>query len=113
VGFAHTILDEDPTWGSLLDNLHVTHTHQRRGIGARLLRHSAKTVADHRPGSGFFLWVLEQNERAQAFYRALGGRCAESHKVPPPGGDPARLNGSPVGLRYVWPDPMTLLAPPP
>ncbi len=25
IGFAHTAFDEDPTWGALLDNLHVAH----------------------------------------------------------------------------------------
>jgi ribosomal protein S18 acetylase RimI-like enzyme len=34
-GFAHTIRDEDPTWGALLDNLHVSHRFKRLGIGAR------------------------------------------------------------------------------
>src|SRR6266478_3896315 len=31
VGFAHTILDDDPTWGALLENLHVAHNLKRRG----------------------------------------------------------------------------------
>ena len=32
VGFVHMILDEDPRWGALLDNLHVTHRLKRHGI---------------------------------------------------------------------------------
>src|SRR5262249_29192766 len=58
VGFAHTVLDEDRTWGALLDNLHVAHAHQRRGVGARLVALTAAVVAERRPGSGLFLWVL-------------------------------------------------------
>ncbi|MQA77970.1 MAG: GNAT family N-acetyltransferase [Streptosporangiales bacterium] len=104
VGFAHTILDEHPTWGALLDNLHVSDGFQRRGIGGRLLRLSAEVVAERTPGSGFYLWVLEQNRPAQSFYRALGGRCIQRADVPPPGGVPARLNGSPACLRYAWPE---------
>lgn len=111
VGFVHTILDEDPTWGALLDNLHVSRDHQRRGIGARLLRLSAETVAAHAPGSGLFLWVLEQNRPAQAFYQALGGSCVQRAEVPPPGGVPERLNGRPACLRYAWPKPGDLLQP--
>src|SRR6185312_8035248 len=38
VGFAHTIFDDDPTWGALLDNLHVVHGQKRRGIGRQLMR---------------------------------------------------------------------------
>src|SRR5262249_35058779 len=34
VGFALTILDEDPTWGAFLGSLHVTRDQMRRGIGA-------------------------------------------------------------------------------
>lgn len=74
VGFAHTILGEDPRWGALLENLHVAFGHQRRGIGARLLELSARAVIENSPASGLYLWVLEQNVAAQGFYRALGGR---------------------------------------
>jgi ribosomal protein S18 acetylase RimI-like enzyme len=110
VGFAHTILDEDPTWGALLDNLHVAHTHRRRGLGSRLLALTANAVIERRASSGLYLWVLEQNEPAQAFYRAGGGRCVERSSVEPPGGDASRLNGTPAKLRYAWPDPTLLLA---
>jgi ribosomal protein S18 acetylase RimI-like enzyme len=109
VGFVHTIMDVDPTWGALLDNLHVRHDHQRHGLGARLLRLSAEAVANHGAGSGLHLWVLEQNQRAQAFYQAMGGRNVERGRVPPPGGDPARLNGTPMCFRFAWPDPRELV----
>lgn len=109
VGFVHTILGEDPTWGALLDNLHVTYSHKRRGIGARLLRRSAETVVSQAPGSGLYLWVLEQNRSAQGFYQALGGRCVERGAVPAPGGVPGRLNGSPACLRFAWPEPRRLV----
>ncbi|GAB3436988.1 GNAT family N-acetyltransferase [Flindersiella endophytica] len=108
VGFAHTIFGKDPTWGALLDNLHVSHRYQRRGLGAQLLRRSGAAVADSVPGSGLYLWVLEQNTRAQAFYQALGGTSVERGEVPPPGGVPGRLNGAPACLRYVWPEPESL-----
>jgi ribosomal protein S18 acetylase RimI-like enzyme len=105
VGFAHTIIDEDARWGSLLDNLHVAHSHMRQGIGSRLLALTAEEVAARRLGSGLYLWVLEQNVAAQAFYRDRGGRCVERAHVAPPGGDRSRLDGSPVKLRYAWPHP--------
>ena len=37
VGFAFASLDEDPTWGTLLDNLHLLPSHQGTGIGRGLL----------------------------------------------------------------------------
>lgn len=109
VGFVHTVLDADPTWGALIDNLHVSTDQHRRGIGARLMARAAQFVVDERPGSSMYLWVLEQNTRGQQFYAALGGRHVETAEVPPPGGVPGRLNGSPRGLRIVWPNPAEIL----
>ena len=107
VGFVHVVFGDDPQWGSLVDNLHVEWARKRSGVGSRLLSAAAVPVLEH--GDGLYLWVLEQNTAAQAFYGARGGRCVESRLVPPPGGRQDRLNGSPVGLRFVWPDPTVLL----
>jgi ribosomal protein S18 acetylase RimI-like enzyme len=105
IGFAHIVLDEDPTWGALLDNIHVARPHQRRGVGSRLLAQAAETVAGRRRRTGLYLWVLEQNVEAQAFYEARGAKRMERAPVAPPGGVPGRLNGSPCKLRYAWGDP--------
>jgi ribosomal protein S18 acetylase RimI-like enzyme len=102
-GFAHTILDEDPIWGAFLDNLHVRHDLKRHGIGAGLLAETARAVTRRRPASGLYLWVLEQNTAAQAFYCAQGGRRAERKLSGPfPGG------GRAFSLRYAWADPAAL-----
>jgi GNAT superfamily N-acetyltransferase len=103
VGFAHTLLDEDPRWGALLDNLHVRHDSKGRGIGTRLMAETARAVIDRTPGSGLYLWVLERNEAAQSFYDLRGGTCAGREVSQAPGGGPI------VGLRYVWPDPSVLI----
>ena len=110
VGMAHTVLDDDPDWGALLDNLHVAHGLKRQGVGTRLMELAARTVLAARPGSGLYLWVFEQNAGARAFYDARGGTCVESVDVQPPGDDPGRLSGRPKGLRYAWPDPAKLLS---
>lgn len=110
VGFANTFLDADPTWGALLDNLHVTSGHKRQGIGARLLALTALAITERRPGSGLYLWVLEQNVDAQAFYKARGGTCVGRRLIDPPGGIGSRLTGSPAALRYAWPDMASMLA---
>ena len=54
--------------------------------------------------NAMYLWVLQQNTSAQSFYIARGAVSVEAATVPPPGGDPTRLNGSPKCLRMSWPD---------
>jgi len=110
VGLAHTILGQDATWGAFVDNLHVAYGVKRQGIGTRLLALTAQAVLDWSPSSGLYLWVLEQNSDARAFYAARGGACVERREVAPPGGVAARLNGKPIGLTYAWQDPSKLLA---
>lgn len=103
VGFAHTVFDHDAVWGALLDNMHVRAGRHRQGIGSRLLTLSAAAAAERAPRCGLYLWVLEQNTAAQAFYAAHGGVRAGREAVTAPGGQPARLVGAPAKLRYAWP----------
>ena len=90
-------------------DLHVAHGLKRQGTGTRLLALTGQEVVNWLPSSGLYLWVLEQNSNAQAFYAARGGACVERAETPPPGGDPAQLNGQPMSLRYTWRDPSKLL----
>jgi hypothetical protein len=83
VGFAHTVFDDHPTWGALL-------------------RTASSVLARTQP-TGLYLWVLEQNTAAQAFYGSLGGTDVERGFGRPPGG------GRPPRIRYAWPDPAILL----
>lgn len=101
-GFIHVDLDGDPTWGALVDNLHVGHELQGAGIGTQLLKVAARMVIAGRPGSGLYLWVQEQNTRAQAFYLSRGGTPMGREAVSPPRGDPGNLAGSPQKIRIVW-----------
>ena len=103
VGFAHTIFEDDPRWGALLDNLHVSDRNRRGGVGSRLLTAAAGAVVER--GTGLYLWVLEQNADAQAFYAACGATFVGRAPVLPPGGVASRLNGAPAMLRYAWTDP--------
>src|SRR5256714_12452594 len=112
VGFAHTVFDDDPTWGALLDNMHVGDGHKRRGIGSRLLALTAEAVMGRPERTGLYLWVLEQNVDAQAFYQARGGRCVGRDLASAPGGIASRLTASPAKLRYAWPEPSVLLGQP-
>ena len=103
VGFVHALVDHDVRWGSLIENLHVRHGWQRQGVGRGLMAAAATGVAEISRHAPVHLWVLQQNSRAQAFYRALGGACVEHALCPAPGGFAERLHGTPSRLRFVWP----------
>lgn len=111
LGFVHLVLDADPRWGSLVDNLHVTAARQRTGVGHALLRRAAAEAAAGAASPALHLWVLEQNTPARAFYKAMGAAHVETVPVGPPGGDPTRLNGTPSKLRMSWPDATACAAP--
>jgi GNAT superfamily N-acetyltransferase len=99
VGFTHTILNADPRWGALLDNIHVKYDFRRQGLGARLFARSAEALVQRGCSTGLYLWVLEQNHAAQAFYEARGGiRVERALAGPFPGG------GHAYSLRYAWKD---------
>ena len=110
VGFAHAVFDSDPAWGSLLDNLHVRRGQKRQGIGSDLVALIAEAVIER--ATPLYVWVLEQNLDARAFYEARGAVRVGQRPVLAPGGVASRLNGTPIGLRYAWSDPAALLARP-
>ena len=85
----------------------MAHGLKRLGIGTKLLALTARAVIER--GTGLYLWVLEQNVDAQAFYEARGARREDRAPAEPPDGVASRLNGSPVKLRYAWADPTVLL----
>ena len=109
LGFIHVVFDHDPRWGSLVDNLHVRAASKRSGIGRQLMAAGAAAVLERSDDGRMYLWVLEQNTAAQAFYTALGGQIVERDLTSAPGGDPARLNGTPAKLRCAWERPAVLL----
>jgi GNAT superfamily N-acetyltransferase len=98
-GFACAFGDDDPAWGTLLDNIHVDPTRKRSGIGTLLLCETARWAEREHPRIGFYLWVLEANAAARSFYERHGARNAGRQLSTAPGG------GSISGLRYVWAKP--------
>ncbi len=107
VGFAHVVFDSDPTWGALLDNVHVLQRRKRQGIGSELLALIAQAVIERE--TPLYLWVLEQNLDAQSFYEARGAVRVERVPVTAPGGVASRLDGIPFKFRYAWSDSAVLL----
>ncbi|MDP9333121.1 MAG: GNAT family N-acetyltransferase, partial [Actinomycetota bacterium] len=104
IGFVHTVVDDDPKWGSLVDNLHVTHGSKRRGIGSRLMSATAEAVLTRTPSTRLYLWVLKQNTGAQSFYQSIGGARAGEKISKSPAGDMIEA------FRYAWRDATVLLA---
>ena len=95
-GFACVYGNEDATWGSFLDNLHVAPGQKRRGIGSALMKQVAAWCLNAWPAAGMYLWVLESNTSAMRFYERLGGvRAGEGVWKPPDGGEYRKL-------RYAW-----------
>ncbi len=113
IGFANTYFEHDPAWGALLDNLHVSVGHKGQGIGSQLLALTAAAILERPSSRGLYLWVLEQNADAQAFYRARGAECVGRELVSAPGGVAGRLVGEPVRLRLAWADAGALVTPAP
>jgi len=103
LGFSHVIFDDDPTWGALVDNLHVTFHHKRGGIGTQLMAASGRAVLDRADPTGVYLWALAMNDAGRAFYRAIGGQQVGEELSDLEGG------GTAVAVRYAWPDPTVLL----
>jgi len=97
-GFSCLYLDDDPAFGSLLDNLHVSESCQQSGIGRLLICNCAKTVLHEGNIKKMYLWVFETNHKAKRFYDHLGGRNIQS--VEKQNADGTKSNA----CRYVWDD---------
>lgn len=96
LGFACAYLNEDPGWGSLLDNIHVSPQAHRRGVGSKLLLATASHCAAVATEIGLYLWVLRSNTAAQAFYSAYGAKNVGADVWDAPGGT------SVPRFRFAW-----------
>lgn len=97
-GFACTFPNEHPTYGSFLDNLHVTPASIGQGIGRQLLRETARRLLADNVSGGLYLWVIEQNVRARRFYAKAGAVEVERAQL-------TMADGSPISeLRCHWPN---------
>ena len=103
-GFACCFVDEDPRWGSLIDNLHAAPDRRGRGIGRALLREAAVRLEERAPDRPVHLWCLDDNAPAMAFHRRVGGTAADRDVTPERGGTTNAVT------RVVWPSPEALAA---
>ena len=77
VGFIAVWCRPDP----FIDNLHVLPARRSGGLGRELMKHAAQELGT-RGHETAYLWVLEDNRRARAFYGRLGGREVETKTKP-------------------------------
>jgi ribosomal protein S18 acetylase RimI-like enzyme len=96
LGFAFAVQDEDPRWGSHLDNLHVVTAQRGRGIGTRLLTALVEELIARGSESGLYLWVYEENTRARRFYERVGAEVIKREEIDAPGG------GTVLHWLYAW-----------
>ena len=103
VGFCCVYLNDDPAFGSLIDNFHVAMSYQRSGIGKMLMKNAAKEIYDEADSKKMYLWVFEANKNARIVYKRLGGTCFETvDKI----NEDATISKT---CRYVWDDVSGLL----
>ncbi len=96
-GFASLYLDHDPVWGAKVDNLHAHPERRGQGIGRVLLAASAALLREKRPGQAIYLWVLEANHPATAFYLRMGGKPSGTSWTQQPDGQTLPR------VRMAWP----------
>lgn len=84
--------------------LYILPDHWRKGIGRALLRDAALRLKGKRQ-SALCLWVMDKNQRANAFYKALGGQRIGKKQVEIGG----RLL---TDAAYGWRDTKVLIDPP-
>lgn len=97
MGFACLYSNDDPIWGSLLDNIHVRPGLHGHGIGTQLLFRISDMAKAAAVNAGLYLWVLQNNQKAQAFYRRHGAHCAGEDVWAAPGGTQIPR------FRFAWP----------
>ena len=102
IGFVCVLGNEDPVWGSLIDNLHVAAARHGTGAGRKLMLRAAQWLDRMYPQLGVYLWVYEANSPARRFYERLGASHRETINKRDPGGGYAR------SCRYVWTEPKAL-----
>lgn len=103
VGFVCVMLNDDPEFGSLVDNLHVSEQLRKSGIGKQLLKECAQLIIANANNHRMYLWVYEKNLNARAAYEKLGATHHETIEKANDDGSIAKI------CRCTWPDVSTLL----
>ncbi len=101
-GFVCVLLDEEPEYGALLDNLHVDPHRHHQSIGRHLMADAAHWVSMMQPDASMHLWVYQANAKSVLFYRSAGGTEVDHRSIVTPAGNRATV------LRFEWRNPLAL-----
>ncbi|MBN3758803.1 GNAT family N-acetyltransferase [Paraburkholderia sp. Tr-20389] len=94
IGFVCVERQPDSPWGVLLDNLHALPAHQGIGAGKLLMRAAQDWAREHGEAQ-LYLYVLEGNAPAIAFYERQGWQFS--------GAEPDHMGGVDItAFRYVY-----------
>lgn len=77
LGFTCIYGDDDPKWGTMIDNLHIRPDKKGQGLGKKLLEMALEWSKENHPNRPIHLWVFEQNFAARGFYERMGGTNVE------------------------------------
>jgi len=102
-GFVCAFGNEDPSWGTFIDNLHVRPDLKRQGLGKDLMREIGGWSQQNYPDAGMYLLVADANMAARRFYEALGSVNQAPILWDAPDG--SRV----AAFRYVWRMPLANL----
>jgi len=86
VGFIYAILASDPTWGTLVENLHVRPEFRSKGFGSLLMHRLGQLCIEQGIEGGIFLWVYNKNIKARRFYAGHGAQVRETNQALSPDG---------------------------
>ena len=86
-GFSCAYGNHHRKYGTIIENIHVDLEFQGLGLGTKLLVATAKWAAKNFAEDGLYLEVLEDNKKAQEFYKSLGATNTKKGYWSAPSGD--------------------------
>lgn len=76
IGFIAVLDKPEKEFESFIDNLHVRKDLKGLGVGSKLMKAAAEKLSTAGKKSAY-LWVLKGNDKAEGFYKAMGGQTAD------------------------------------
>jgi GNAT superfamily N-acetyltransferase len=71
-GFISIFINEDPIFGTLIDNFHIHPELKNQKIGQQLIREAMLYCAKNHPNQGVYLWVFKDNLDSRKVYEHWG-----------------------------------------
>jgi RimJ/RimL family protein N-acetyltransferase len=95
-GFISILTNDDPIYGTLIDNFHIHPERKGQGIGKQLFRETMRYIAKNHPKQGVYLWVFKDNLSSRKVYEHLGAKEVGSEMYENADGTKAMV------IKYAW-----------